>query len=243
MEPGHLPGRGFQAEEAIVVDVDVPEEGRRHAEDVRKVAEEPARQVDEVGPLVDEFAAAGDLALAAPFLVVARPPAVAVAAADVEQRAEVARVDDGAGPQHGGVEAVVEAHLDDRAVAFGGGDHGVEVGGGARGRLLDHGVLAGFRGRQCDRCQHVMRGGDHHGVDVGLDHVLPLSGRARARAEAGERGGPASVDVGHHRHLMALRHGRFGPFLADQATANDADLHAALHHFWLLSSGTIRRSV
>ena len=113
MEPGDLAGGGFEEAEAVVFDFPVPEEAFDGALDVGELAEEPAGQVDEVDALVEHLAAAGDFLFAAPFGFHAESPALAVAAADEHHGAEDAGVEQLAGFEQRGVEAVVEADFYD----------------------------------------------------------------------------------------------------------------------------------
>ena len=64
------------------------------------------------------------------------------------------------------MKAMVETHLDDRAASLGCRNDRIEFTGMPCGRLFDDGVPSGFRDRERDRGQHVVRGGDHHGVDL-----------------------------------------------------------------------------
>ena len=169
MQPGELAAGAAQREKAVVVDGYVPEIGRRRTEGELELAQEPAREVDEMRALVDQLAAAGKLGSAAPFALVARPSAMAVAAANEEQRADIA------GERHRmrlgdrRMEAMVEADLDDALVPAGGRRDRRHLGGAASGRLLDEDVLAGLDRRQRDLRLAVVHGGDDDGVDLGGD--------------------------------------------------------------------------
>ena len=67
VQPGDLPGRRLQQQEAVVLDRHLPEERRDVAAHLGEVAGEPASQVDQVDALVEQLAAAGDLRIGAPF--------------------------------------------------------------------------------------------------------------------------------------------------------------------------------
>ena len=133
------------------------------AGDFGEVPEEGAGEVDEVDALVEHLAAAGDGGVAAPLLFHARAPAVAVAAAEEQEGAEVAGIDDLARLEQGGVEAVVEADLDDEAGSVerlaGGVRDGLELGCVAGGGFLDQDVLTAADGFEGDRGELVVGGG------------------------------------------------------------------------------------
>src|SRR5207245_61044 len=105
--------------------------------DLDEIAEEPAGQVDQVDALVQEFAAAGQGRVGAPFPVVAQAATVAVAGPDVHERPQLPGGAQGLGLDQGGVEAVVEAHLDVYAGGPRRGQHGPQLG-GAAGRGFFH---------------------------------------------------------------------------------------------------------
>ena len=62
--------------------------------DAREVAQKPARQIDEVHALIDQFTTARDGRIGAPLALVAGPAAMSVAAANKDQRADGARIED-----------------------------------------------------------------------------------------------------------------------------------------------------
>src|SRR5581483_4972698 len=112
MQPGHaLPGAG-EREETIVLHGSLPEIGRYRAVSQRELAEEPARQIDQMRALIDQLAAAGNFGLEAPLFLVTDASAMPVASADEHQRADTAVIGERLGLRDCGMEAVIEADLD-----------------------------------------------------------------------------------------------------------------------------------
>ena len=70
--------------------------------------------------LIDQFAAAGNLRLETPLFLVADAAAMAVAAANEQQGADAALIGKRLGARDRGMEAVIEADLDDAAARFAG---------------------------------------------------------------------------------------------------------------------------
>ena len=116
MQPRHPVFRARQSQEAIVVDLSRPEIAGHGAVGQGEIAEKPARQVDQMRALVDQLAAAGNFLVKAPLLLIADAAAMAVAAANEHQRPDRALVGQLLGAHDRGMEAVIEADLDDALV-------------------------------------------------------------------------------------------------------------------------------
>ena len=165
--------------------------------------------------LVDQLAAAGARRVGAPLAVVARPAAVAVAGAHVQDLAVLARARLAHRARDRGMEAVVEADVDVAVRAFRRGGDRAHLRRPDPGRLLHEHVLARLQRRDRQLGQRVVRGGHDHGVG-GVEHGLH------------------AVDGGfERRHGVVARHQLVGaqhrrPLAPDQAAADDADLQPAL---------------
>src|SRR6266516_3103931 len=94
MQPCHLALRGLEQREPIVLNRHLPEKGADIAADLSEVAREPACQVDQVNALVEHLTTAGDSGVRAPLVLVPQAPTMAVARADVHQRAQRPSIED-----------------------------------------------------------------------------------------------------------------------------------------------------
>ena len=78
-----------------------------------------------------------------------------------------------------GMEAVIEADLDDAAARLGRGNKRRHFGRSPASRLLDKHVAAGFDGRQSDLCKLIVGRRDHDRIGVDADGLTPIRNGAR----------------------------------------------------------------
>src|SRR5271170_5554488 len=101
---------------------------------------DPVAEVEQMHALVDQLPAARAGRHGAPLAVIAEAPAMAVAAANVQELAVNARVNLGRRPLQAGMEAMVEAHLHAPARALLGLDQVLDLSNTQTGRLLHEDV-------------------------------------------------------------------------------------------------------
>ena len=173
--------------------------------------------------LIEQFAAAGKRRIGAPFALIAGPAAVAVAAADEQQRPDRAGIENRARLLERAVIAMVESHAHQRAGAAGGFRHGIQLAGPPRARLLDEHVFARARGFGGDRGQHIVRGGhDHHVDHRRCRRGAPVGGRFRAGMRRRQSLRPPAIHVAADRQPRIRRAPR--ALVPDQAAAGDGDI-------------------
>src|SRR5262249_38643936 len=155
-----------------------------------ELAEKPAREIDEMNALVDELAASGPLPLGAPFTLVAEASAVPIARADIEQRTDLALVDQPPRFAHGRVIAQIEADAHAH-VAFCG--ELLEAGkliGAARPRLLDQYVQPRGHDFAHDLRLQVLRRRDDDRVKIAaIEELAPIAAVAATAARGREARG------------------------------------------------------
>ena len=165
---------------------------------------------------------------------------MAIATADIHERAERALIHERPRAQQGRMEAMIVSDFDFRPVALGSLLDGKKLGRAAPGRLLDQRVLAGPHRGEADLGQAVVLGGDHHDIHVAIHHVVPIRRRLGPDLP-GQRPRAGDIDIGNQHHGVTAR-GR-GALAADQPASHDTDLHGSLPQSMPRSLGTTRRSV
>ena len=190
-------------------------------------------------PWIDQFAAAGDFGVEAPLLLVAEAAAMAVAAANEQERTDRALVDQRLGARDRRMEAVIESDLgDDAAPPRRLGD---------RTHLL--GPPAGFSTSTWRPASTAASA-----IAARLSWVVAITAASMSAAIASRQSATARADV-------ACERGRAGPrrcrrprrsrapwprrraLCADQAAADDGKAHYRLPQSLPRSLGTMRRSV
>ena len=109
--------------------------------------------------LVEQFAAAGKGRIGAPFALVTGTAAMAVAAADEQQRPDGAGIEQRARLLECPVIAMIESDAHQRARLARGFRHGIQLAGATRARFFDKDMLSGGGGFGGDNRQHVVGGG------------------------------------------------------------------------------------
>ena len=154
---------------------------------------------------------------------------MAVAAADEEQRADGARIEDLSRLAESAMIAVIEADAHQGSGGARGVRHDVQLTGAACARLFDEHMLAGPRGFRGNGGQHVVSRGDHHYIDSGAGcRSPPVRSRLCAWMRRSQGLGARRITIAADSQPGAPQ--RLGALRPDQAAADDRNIEGHPGH-------------